>query len=211
MQIKRFVFNPFQENTYLVYDQTREALIIDAGCFNPSEAAEVKKFVDSNQLKVKYLVNTHCHIDHILGITALKGLFGCECLAHREDIPLLESAPTHALMFGLYIDEVPYIDRMVDEGEPIAFGDSQLVVIHTPGHTRGGICLYSPQDKALFAGDTLFQGSIGRTDLAGGSYDTLIESITKKILTLDDAVVVYPGHGESTTIGNERRSNPFLR
>lgn len=211
MKIKQFVFNPFQENTYLLYDETGEAIIVDAGCYNPSEAAEVKRFTDENKLTVKFLVNTHCHIDHILGINALQDIYSVDCYAHREELPTLQMAPQHAMMFGLVIDTVPKVEKTIDEGDELKFGNTILKVIHTPGHTLGGVCLYSEKDKMLITGDTLFQGSIGRTDLGGGSFETIIESITNRLLTLPDDVVIFPGHGDSSTIGKERVGNPFLK
>lgn len=211
MKIKQFVLNPFQENTYLLYDETGEAIIVDAGCYTTSEAAEVKRFTDENKLTVKYLVNTHCHIDHILGINALRDIYNVDCYAHREELPTLQMAPQHAMMFGLVIDTVPKVEKTIDEGDELKFGNTTLKVIHTPGHTLGGVCLYSEKDKMLITGDTLFQGSIGRTDLGGGSFDTIIHSITTKLLALPDDVMIFPGHGDSSTIGKERVSNPFLK
>jgi glyoxylase-like metal-dependent hydrolase (beta-lactamase superfamily II) len=211
MKIKQFVLNPFQENTYLLYDETGEAIIVDAGCYTTSEAAEVKRFTDETKLTVKYLVNTHCHIDHILGINALRDIYNVDCYAHREELPTLQMAPQHAMMFGLVIDTVPKVEKTIDEGDELKFGNTTLKVIHTPGHTLGGVCLYSAKDKILITGDTLFQGSIGRTDLGGGSFDTIIHSITTKLLALPDDVMIFPGHGDSSTIGKERVSNPFLK
>lgn len=211
MKIKQFVLNPFQENTYLLYDETGEAIIVDAGCYTPSEAVEVKRFTDENKLTVKFLVNTHCHIDHILGINALQDIYSVDSYAHREELPTLQMAPQHAMMFGLVIDTVPKVEKTIDDGDELKFGNTTLKVIHTPGHTLGGVCLYSEKDKMLITGDTLFQGSIGRTDLGGGSFDTIIHSITTKLLTLPDDVMIFPGHGDSSTIGKERVSNPFLK
>lgn len=211
MKIEQFVFNPFGENTYLLYDETAEAIIVDAGCSTPLEVAEVKRFTDANGLTVKFLVNTHCHIDHIVGINALCNLYGVQCYAHREELPMLAMAPKHAAMFGVEIDTAPRVEKTVGDGDTLTFGRTTLRVIHTPGHTLGGICLYSEKDRVLLTGDTLFQGSIGRTDLHGGSYTAIIRSITEKLLTLPDDVVVFPGHGDSSTIGEERADNPFLR
>ncbi|HSA04345.1 MAG TPA: MBL fold metallo-hydrolase [Tenuifilaceae bacterium] len=211
MKIKQFVLNPFQENTYLLYDETGEAIIVDAGCYTPSEAAEVKRFTDDNKLTVKYLVNTHCHIDHILGINALRDIYSVDCYAHREELPTIQMAPQHAMMFGLVIDTIPMVEKTIDEGDELKFGNSALQVIHTPGHTPGCVSLYSANDRILLTGDTLFQGSIGRTDLGGGSFETIIQSITNKLLTLPDDVMIFPGHGDFSTIGKERVSNPFLK
>jgi len=211
MKIKQFVQNPFQENTYLVYDDTGEAIIIDAGSYTQSDVDEIKRFTDENKLTVKFLVNTHCHIDHVIGVNTLCKLYGVDCYAHREELPMLQSVPTQAIMFGLEIDTIPQIDKTINDGDTVKFGNTSLQVIHTPGHTRGCVCFYSELDRILFSGDTLFQGSIGRTDLAGGNYDSIIRSITTKLLTLPDDIKVFPGHGPSTTIGKERIGNPYLR
>lgn len=211
MKIKQFIFNPFQENTYLVYDETGEAIVVDAGCYTTTEAAEIKRFIDENKLTVRYLVNTHCHIDHILGINVLKAIYGVEYIVHREELPLLQMAQPHAVTFGFAINSVPQAEKTVEDADSIIFGKTTLRVIHTPGHTPGGICLYSANDRMLLTGDTLFNGSIGRTDLAGGSYSTIIESITTKLLSLPDEVMIFPGHGDYSTVGEERVGNPFLR
>jgi len=211
IQVKQLILNSFQENTYILYAQTGEAVIIDPGCHTQSDIDEVKWFVESNGLTVKYLLLTHGHIDHILGMDALKKLYRAECLAHADDLPLIEISPKHALMFGLEFEAAPEIDRYFNDGDKITFGSSTIEIIHTPGHSRGGVCLFLRDQKILFTGDTLFNGSIGRTDLMGGSYEALIESITRKIIPLGDDVVVYPGHGSSTTIEHERKSNPFLK
>ncbi|HDP74729.1 MAG TPA: MBL fold metallo-hydrolase [Bacteroidales bacterium] len=208
--VKQFVFNPFQENTYVLYQPQGQAVVVDAGCSNDNEVQELIHFVQSQNLTVVRLVNTHCHIDHILGITALKDRFGVKAYAHIDDFPLLQMAPSHAMMFGLYLDTVPTIDETINHNDVIELNGSQLRVIHTPGHSKGGVCLYAENEKFLITGDTLFNLSIGRTDLTGGNYDTLIKSIREQLLVLPDDVIVYPGHGNSTTIGVEKASNPFL-
>lgn len=210
VSIERFTFNPFQENTYLVFDETKECVIIDCGCYTPSEQNELSAFISRNNLIPKYSINTHCHVDHVLGISFLKEQYGIKSIAHREDLPMLQMLPQHALMFGLSIDNAPEIDVTVDEGDIIRFGNSLIKVIHTPGHSLGGICLLSEEGKFLVSGDSLFQGSIGRTDLPGGNYSSLIDSIKLKLLTLDPNTKVYPGHGNSTTIEYEKNNNPFL-
>lgn len=211
IQIKRLILNPFQENTYIVYDQTGEAIIIDPGCYSKPEFDEVKWFVDSNGLTVKYLILTHGHIDHILGLDLLKETYQVKSLAHTDDLPMIEISPKHGLMFGISLDKAPTIDELLKDGDKISFGKSTLEVIHTPGHSMGGVCLFFRDEKILFTGDTLFNGSIGRTDLMGGSFETLISSINQKIIPLGDDVVVYPGHGDATTIEFERKNNQFLQ
>jgi hydroxyacylglutathione hydrolase len=210
VSIERFTFNPFQENTYVVFDETRECVIIDCGCYTPDEQKELSTFIASNNLIPKYTINTHCHVDHVLGISYLKEKYGIESIAHREDLPMLQMLPQHALMFGLSIDKAPEIDITADEGDTIRFGNSQIKVIHTPGHSLGGICLLSEEGNFVVSGDSLFQGSIGRTDLPGGNYSNLINSIKLKLLTLDPNTKVFPGHGNPTTIEHEKNSNPFL-
>lgn len=207
---KRFTFNPFQENTYLLYEPGGQTIVVDPGCSNQTEIQELTSFIESQNLTVICLVNTHCHIDHILGITALKEHFAVKSFAHMDDLPLLQMAPSHAMMFGLYLETVPVIDETLNHNDTIHLGDGVLTVIHTPGHSKGGICLYAEQEKFVLTGDTLFNLSIGRTDLAGGDYNALIASIKDKLMVLPDDVAVYPGHGDSSTIGFEKRSNPFL-
>lgn len=208
--IKQFVFNPFQENTYVLYQPQGEAIVVDAGCSTESEFQELLDFVNSQNLTVKCLINTHCHIDHILGIDKLKKQFGVKAYAHFDDFPLLQMAPAHAMMFGLYLETVPAIDETLSHGDLIELKGDSLKVIHTPGHSRGGLCFYAEQERFILTGDTLFNLSIGRTDLAGGNYETLIKSIREQLMVLSDDVIVYPGHGNSTTIGIEKASNPFL-
>jgi glyoxylase-like metal-dependent hydrolase (beta-lactamase superfamily II) len=211
IQVKQLILNPFQENTYIVYDKSNDAVIIDAGCYSKSDVDVVKKFTDAYNLKVKCILTTHGHIDHILGIDALKETYKVECWAHADDLALIKGSPEHGLMFGLTFDKAPTIDRTFSHGDTFKFGNSIVEIISTPGHSKGGVCLYLREQKILFTGDTLFKGSIGRTDLMGGSYETLITSIVEKLFPLEDDVVVYPGHGDSTTIGYERKNNPFFK
>lgn len=210
MTVKTFVFNPFQENTYVLYDDSKDCVIVDAGCYNKSEQDELVNFIESNGLTPKYAINTHGHIDHVLGNAFVKEKFKIEIAGHPEDLTLMQSATTHALMYGLSIDDVPSIDINLNHGDVVTFGNSELKVIHTPGHSRGGICFYSEKDNFIISGDTLFKASIGRTDLPGGNYETLISSISKNLLSLDQNLKVYPGHGDPTTIGWEAQNNPFL-
>ena len=184
--------------------------MVDAGCSTESEFQELLDFVHSQNLTVKCLINTHCHIDHILGIDKLKKQFGVKAFAHIDDFPLLQMAPAHAMMFWLYLETVPANDETLSHGDMIALNGDSIKDIHTPGHSRGGLCFYAEQERFILTGDTLFNLSIGRTDLAGGNYETLIKSIREQLMVLPDDVIVYPGHGNSTTIGIERASNPFL-
>lgn len=195
----------------MVYDETNEAIIIDAGCYNAREQEVVNTFVEHYGLQVKLLINTHCHIDHVFGVDALKKLYGASFMAHADDLPLLGSLAAQAAMFGVDFGNAPVADATFDEGSTVKFGNSGLRVIHTPGHTKGGVCFYSEKDGVVFTGDTLFCGSVGRTDLPGGSYEDIINSVTSKLFVLPANVVVYPGHGDSTTIGYEKENNPFFR
>jgi glyoxylase-like metal-dependent hydrolase (beta-lactamase superfamily II) len=210
IQINRFIFNPFQENTYVIFDETKECVIVDAGCYTSEEKAELEEFVSSNGLKPKFAVNTHGHIDHILGNKFVKDTWGVELLGNPEDIPLVQSAVNQAIMFGLSIDDVPIFDKYLNHGDSLRFGNSEIKIIGTPGHSQGGICLYSAEGNFLLAGDTLFKESIGRTDLPGGDYKQLLQSINLNLLTLPENVVVYSGHGDPSTIGWENNNNPFL-
>jgi hydroxyacylglutathione hydrolase len=210
INIKTFVFNPFQENTYILSDDSKECIIVDSGCYTYDEQKELVDYIESNSLKPKYIVNTHGHVDHVLGNAFVKNQFNIDILGHPEDLPLMQSATKHALMYGLSIDDVPSIDKYINHDDIIEFGNSQLKVIHTPGHSRGGICLYSANDEFIITGDTLFKSSIGRTDLPGGDYDTLIASITDNLLSLNPKIKIYPGHGDPSSLEWEQVNNPFL-
>ncbi len=209
--IKKLEFNPFRENTYLLYDNTGECLIVDPGCQDIEEQDQLLDFIEGNALKPVKMVNTHCHIDHILGTAFCKERFQLPYLIHPQEQPLLSYSVSQGEFFGLDVQPPPEPTDFVEEGDIITFGDSRLEVIHIPGHSPGGIVLLNKDQQCLFSGDVLFQGSIGRTDLPGGDYDSLIDSIREKLLVLDPDIRVYPGHGPDTTIGMEKRSNPFLQ
>jgi len=208
--IKIFVFNPFQENTFLLYDETKECIIIDAGCNEENEFQKLDNFIKENNLKPKSIVNTHCHIDHILGNAYLVDKYKISSIAHKDDMPLLERSNDMALAYGFNIQEPPVPNQFVNEGDEIKFGNTVLKIKHVPGHSPGSIALYNEKDKFVIVGDVLFAGGIGRADLPGGDYDTLINSINKKLFTLQGETVVYPGHGGSTTIEHEKNTNPFF-
>ncbi|MBN8546575.1 MAG: MBL fold metallo-hydrolase [Ignavibacteria bacterium] len=211
MKIKSFVFSPFDENTFVVFDEvTKETAIVDPGCYSLEEEQELSDFIDENRLKVKYLINTHCHLDHIFGNNFVKRQYNPEYLIPAKDLFLLENAPKMGRAFGIEMEEVTLPDGFYDENYTFKIGRYIFEPIFTPGHTPGEYCLYCAEEKILIAGDVLFAGSIGRTDLWGGDYDILINSIKSKLLTLPDDTVVYPGHGESTTIGKEKATNTFL-
>lgn len=211
MTIKTFTFNPIQENTYLVYDETGEAVIIDAGMLFDREKTEIKEFLAHNNLTLKHVLNTHLHLDHQFGNKFLFDTFGIAPHAGKEDEFLLETVNASAAMFGIPYPEAPQpIGSYIAENQKIKFGNTEFITLHTPGHSPGSYCFYCEIESALFVGDVLFNGSIGRTDLPQGDYATLINSIQTKLLPLPDSTVVYSGHGPTTTIGEERQYNPFL-
>ncbi len=209
-KIKIFVFNPFQENTFLLYDESNECIIIDAGCNEEHEFKQIDSFITENNLTLKLIINTHCHIDHIMGNAYLVDKYKVPSIAHKEDMPLLERSNDMAMAFGFNIQEPPIPNKFVNEDDEIKFGNTTLEVKHVPGHSPGSIALYNEKEQFVIVGDVLFNGGIGRTDLPGGDYDTLIASINDKLFTLNSNVVVYSGHGESSTIGHEKSTNPYF-
>jgi hydroxyacylglutathione hydrolase len=211
MKIKAFTFNPIQENTYLVYDETNEAVVIDAGCVSDIEKRAIKNYIEENNLILKRVLNTHLHFDHQFGNKFLYTTYGVKPEAGKEDEYLLEDMIAHVRSFGLEInEEAQPLGGYITDNQEIKFGNSSFIALHTPGHSPGSMSFYAEKEGVLFAGDVLFRGSIGRTDLPRGDYATLIQSITKKLLPLPDSTVVYCGHGPSTTIGFEKKNNPFL-
>jgi hydroxyacylglutathione hydrolase len=209
LQIKSFEFNPFQENTYVLYDETNACVIIDPGCFDKREEETLTDFISTNQLAVKQLINTHCHIDHVLGNAFVKQAFGVKLYIHKIEEPLLRAVKTYAPNYGFFQYQESEADGFLDETSIIHVGQQTLQILFVPGHSPGHIALYHPSSKSLIGGDVLFLNSIGRTDLPGGDFDTLIASIHKKLFVLPDEVTVYCGHGPTTTIGYEKRTNPF--
>lgn len=212
LNITRFVLNPFQENTYLVYDQvSREAIVVDPGMYYEEENKAVDKFLADNKLRLTGIVNTHLHLDHCFGAEYLKQKYGAGLAAHKADAPLGDSLPAQCRRFGIKDrDKGVTIDRELVDGDVISIGDNELKVIHVPGHSPGGIALYCAAQHFVLVGDSLFNGSIGRTDLEGGNHATLIGAITDGLLSLPDDTTVLSGHGEPTTIGYERSHNPYL-
>ena len=211
MQLKIFTNNPWQENTVVLYDETGEALIIDCGCFTETERQRLKNFLTEKQLTPVALLDTHLHIDHIFGNTFMLEEYGLSARAHEADAFWVEDFEQYAGMLGVRgMTPPPALGDYLHDGEIIRFGHSQLEVIHVPGHSPGGVCFYGEADKLLIAGDVLFQGSIGRADLPGGNMQQLLQGIREKLFTLPDDVTVVPGHGGNTTIGEEKRTNPFF-
>lgn len=209
MEIKRVVFNPFRENTYLVWDDSNEAIVIDAGNMKDGENNILKDMIESRGLKPVMAVNTHGHFDHTQGVKWLKDEYGVQFACSAKDQFLIDSA-SGGLVYGLKCNAVPAVDVDLDTLEEITFGNTRLRVIKTPGHTPGHVVLYNEESKSLFTGDTLFRESIGRTDLPGGDYSWIMKSILEEIVPLGDDVTIYPGHEDQSTIGHETLYNPFI-
>lgn len=208
--VKSFIFNPFQVNTYLLFDETKEAVIIDPGCLEDYEKKEISDFITSQKLKPVRLLNTHPHIDHIAGNKFIAETYGLILEVHKDSIALLRSAKGFAVAFGFAQVEALEPGNFLSEGDIITFGNSELKILYTPGHADGSVCFYSEKNKFVIVGDVLFNEGIGRTDFPTGNYDVLIKNINTKLFTLPDDTEVYPGHGHSTTIGYEKENNPFL-
>ncbi len=206
MIIKKLEVGPIMANCFILgCESTKEAVVIDPG----DDADRILMELAKSDLKVKYLINTHGHFDHVGANKRMREVTGAKLGIHPDDEPMLGELSQSALMFGMSVENSPPADFLLNDGDDVTFGEITLKVIHTPGHSKGGICLYTKGH--LFAGDTLFAGSIGRTDLPGGDYDALISSIKTKLLDLDEETTVYTGHGPETNIANEKRMNPFLR
>ena len=211
MEIKSFVFNPILENTYIVWDDTKECVVIDAGNCSAREDKMLAEFIEEQGLKPVLAVNTHCHFDHILGGEFLRETYGVKFAASSADLPLLKNGRASGAMFGMELGALPEaIDIDLAEVGEVRFGNTVLRVIPTPGHTPGCVSLLHEESKTLFTADTLFRESIGRTDLPGGDYPTIIKSILGSILPLGDEVTIYPGHGDKSNIGHESLYNPFV-
>lgn len=213
LQIEKFTFNMFGVNSYVVYDtDSRQALIVDPGTTTPAEMSALTDFVALHGLSVRYVVCTHLHLDHAFGANALATHYGVPLLAHKADAQLGAQIQQQAAMFGLPGSYDNVIDfQALSATDTITLGEYTLDVIHTPGHSPGGVCLYCPAQGWVISGDTLFQGSIGRTDLPGGDHPSLLRSVRQRLLTLPPHTVVYPGHGPATTIGHEVETNPFFQ
>ncbi len=212
LKVHVFTFNDFMENTIIVWDdESNEAAVIDPGNSNAEEDKKLSDFIIQNSLSVKYLINTHCHIDHILGLNFVKKKFDPVFLAPSEDLELLKSAEVQGAAFGMMMNTPPTPDEFIKEDKQILLGKINGMFLFTPGHTPGEFCLYFEKEKICITGDVLFKESIGRTDLWGGNYNTLMNSINTKLMLLPDDVEIYPGHGEKSSIGFERKNNPFLQ
>jgi hydroxyacylglutathione hydrolase len=211
LKVKSFTFNPFGENTYLVYSENGECIIFDPGMYQSSEQEELSKFIDENQLKPSQLINTHCHIDHIFGNTYCAEKYNLKLKAHQLEKSILSMGEQSALLYGLKYHKSVDVQTTISESETLQIGQHQLESRFTPGHSPGSLSFYNQEHSFVIVGDALFKRSIGRTDLPGGNHETLINSIKSELLSLPDHTIVYSGHGEPTTIGEEREMNPFLQ
>ncbi len=210
-RVVKFTFNPFQENTYLLYDDTKECIIIDPGCYEMHERQELINFIQREELKPVRLLNTHCHIDHVVGNKFVADTYNLGLEIHEGEVPVLDSLMSVAMMYGISnVEKSPAPARFIETGEEITFGETVLKTLFTPGHSPASISFYCEKDSFVIAGDVLFQQSVGRVDLPGGDGPTLIKSIKEQLFPLGDDVKVYPGHGRATTIGEEKLGNPFL-
>ena len=211
LTVQPFTFNPVQENTYVLYNDKGECCIIDPGCYFASEEQALTSFIDQNKLKPVLLLNTHCHLDHIFGNRFVHKTYGLKLHLHPLEKAVLEYGPTSGQMWQLPFDNYDAELMFIDENQTLRIGDEELSILFTPGHSPGSISFYSKAHKFVIGGDVLFNGSVGRTDLPGGDFNILEESIKTKLYTLPEDVIVHPGHGDSTTIGDEMKTNPFVK
>ncbi len=210
LQIKSFVFSPIQENTYVLYNEFKDCIIIDPGCYFDEEKDLLKTFIEENKLKPVLLLNTHCHLDHVFGNKFVAETYNLILHLHEKEQQVLAFAPTSGLMYNMPFDNYTSKFLLLKEGDVLNVGDDNLTIIEAPGHSPGSVCFYCKKQNFVIGGDVLFQGSIGRTDLPGGNHQTLLDSIRQKLFVLPDETVVYSGHGATTTIGEEKMYNPFL-
>ncbi len=210
IHIKAFTFSPISENTYVLYNNEGKAIIIDPGCYFPNEQETLKNFLTDNSLTPVYLLNTHCHLDHVFGNKWVHETYGLEPHLHPNEEAMLAMAPVSGERWGLPFQNYTGPLHFLNDGDTVLSGETEIQVILAPGHSPGSICFYIPSQGDLIGGDVLFRGSIGRTDLPGGDSETLLHSIREKLWVLPDETVVYSGHGIKTTIGYEKRNNPFL-
>jgi hydroxyacylglutathione hydrolase len=211
LTVKMFSFNPVSENTYIIYNEYNETLIIDPGCYFDEEKQTFAKFIENNKLQPVQLLNTHCHLDHVFGNKWIYETFGLELFLHANEEQVLKFAPQSGKMWDLPFENYEGPLHFLNKHDIIKLGQNELKVLNAPGHSPGSICFYSRAQNFVIAGDVLFKESIGRTDLPGGNHQVLLQSIREQLFVLPDEVIVYPGHGSPTTIGHEKKYNPFLR
>ena len=207
LYVQCFTFNAFSENTYVVYDESSACAIIDPGCYEPHEQQKLSSFIRARALQVVHLINTHAHIDHILGNQYVRATYGVPLALHQQEVPILRSAVEYAPRYGFTAYKPAKAEKLLTAGDVIQLGNASLSVLHVPGHSPGHIALYSQQGTFCLSGDVLFRGAIGRTDLPGGDHVLLLKSIHQQLFSMGDEVVIYPGHGPSTTIGVEKKDN----
>jgi glyoxylase-like metal-dependent hydrolase (beta-lactamase superfamily II) len=210
MKIYKLVFSPIQVNTYVLTDESGDSAIIDCGCYDQNEFNELNDLFRDKKLNPVLLLNTHCHLDHIFGNRFMLEKYNLRSFCHKDDDNNRKSSLNHAKMFGLAMEPPPEPAGYLNDGQKVSFGQNELIAIHVPGHAPGSLAFYSEMDKVVFTGDALFAGSIGRTDLPGGNYETLINSIKNKLFSLPAETTVYPGHGDSTSIADEIETNPYF-
>jgi glyoxylase-like metal-dependent hydrolase (beta-lactamase superfamily II) len=211
IRLKTFVFNPFYENTYVIWDISgKEAMIVDPGCYDDNEEMKLAGFIEQNGLNVKYIINSHCHIDHIFGNAFTKEKYTAELLIPEKDQFLLNIMIGQAKSYGVELRLSPKPDGYIEEDKILRLGETEVNFIFTPGHSPGEFCILFEKDKICLTGDVLFKEGIGRSDLWGADQRDLFASIRNKLFKLDDDIIIYPGHGESSTIGHEKVYNPFL-
>jgi hydroxyacylglutathione hydrolase len=209
--VHSFVFSPFQENTYVVADDaTGEAVVIDPGCYEQHEKEELARFIEEKKLKIKYLLLTHAHLDHVFGCAFVKRKYSVKLYLHEKDLPIFNDVPNRMAMFGLRGYDPTEVDEYLHEGEQINFGNTTFDIVFVPGHAPGHVAFINHAERYVIGGDVLFRRSVGRTDLPYGDFETLENSIRTQFYTLPDDYKVYAGHMEPTTIGQEKRSNPFV-
>lgn len=210
-QIQVFEFNPFAENTYVVYDDTGECAIFDPGCFDIDERTALKNFIAEKNLRPVRLINTHCHLDHVFGNAFVAKTWNLGLEIHADELPVLQRFPQTCQLYGIpFAETSPMPARFIEPGEAVEFGNTRLKALFTPGHSPASLAFYCKEENFVIAGDVLFYESIGRTDLPGGDFDTLIKSIRTQLFVLPSETMVYPGHGPATTIRHEKEYNPFL-
>lgn len=210
IKLDKLVFNSFQVNTYLLHDETKECIIIDPACYEKEEEVLLSNFITVNGLKPVLHINTHCHIDHILGMPYVREKYKIPSFAHLKEDKTLDKGHIMGEIFGFQVQVFPKNDKHIEHGQKILFGNSEITALHVPGHSEGSLAFYAPDEDFVITGDALFEGSIGRTDLPGGNYDQLISSIRENLLTLPGNTRVLPGHGGASTIQAEIDSNPFF-
>jgi glyoxylase-like metal-dependent hydrolase (beta-lactamase superfamily II) len=211
IRIEKFVFNTFMVNTWLLYNETGEGIIVDAACYGSEEENMLRDFIAENNLKLVRNLNTHCHIDHVLGNAFIAQSYGIYPEYHKNSTPFFQTLKEFGSSFGFDIDHIPPPRRFLEDDEMIHWGNSSLKVMFTPGHAEGSVCFYNEDQGFVITGDVLFKDTIGRTDLPSGNFEQLMKSIKTRLFTLPGDTVVYPGHGPETTIGYERENNPFVR